>query len=71
MGKKGMERRNYSKEFKGEAAALAEKREKPISQIAEDLGVNEHFSRKTASSNRRCSKAVNPYPPLFIKGMKS
>jgi transposase-like protein len=41
MGKKGMERRNYSKEFKAEAAALAEKREKPTSQIAEDLGVNE------------------------------
>jgi hypothetical protein len=28
MGKKGTERRNYSKEFKAEAAALAEKREK-------------------------------------------
>jgi transposase-like protein len=36
MGKKGTEWRNYSKEFKAEAAALAEKREKPISQIAVD-----------------------------------
>jgi transposase-like protein len=29
------------KEFKAEAAAPAEKKEKPISQIANDLGVNE------------------------------
>jgi transposase-like protein len=41
MGKKDKERRNYSKEFKAEAAAPAAKREKPISQIAGDLGVNE------------------------------
>jgi transposase len=32
----------YTKEFKAEAAALAEKREKPVSQIARDLGVNEN-----------------------------
>jgi transposase-like protein len=41
MGKKDTERRNYSKEFKAATAALAEKREKPISQIAVDLGVSE------------------------------
>jgi len=41
MGKKVTERRVYTKEFKAEAVALAEKREKPTSQIAKDLGVNE------------------------------
>jgi transposase len=35
----------YTKEFKAEAAALAEKREKSISQIAIDLGVNESVLR--------------------------
>jgi transposase-like protein len=36
MEKKDQERRTYSKEFKAEAAALAEKKEKSISQIAVD-----------------------------------
>jgi len=42
MGKKSLERRVYTKEFKAEAVALAEKKEKPISQIAKDLGINEN-----------------------------
>jgi transposase len=42
MGKKMKERRVYTKEFKAEAAALAEKREKPVVQIARDQGVNEN-----------------------------
>jgi transposase-like protein len=33
-------------EFKAEAVALIEKREKPVSQIAVDLGVNENLLRK-------------------------
>jgi transposase-like protein len=40
MGKKGKERRVYTKEFKAEAVGLAEKREKPVEQVAEDLGIN-------------------------------
>ena len=36
MGKKNLERRVYTEEFKVEAVALAEKREKPITQIAVD-----------------------------------
>jgi transposase-like protein len=40
MGKKDKERRVYPKEFKAEAVGLAEKREKPVDQIAEDLGIN-------------------------------
>jgi transposase len=39
------ERRVYSKDFKAEAAALAEKKEKPISRIALDLGINENMRR--------------------------
>ncbi|MDR0628245.1 MAG: hypothetical protein LBG24_01115 [Treponema sp.] len=30
----------YTKDFKAAAAALAQKREKPVSQIARDLGIN-------------------------------
>ena len=46
MGKKSLERRVYTKEFKAEAVTLAEKKEKPISQIArtfgpKDLGIND------------------------------
>ena len=57
MRKKNLERRVYTKEFKAEAVALAEKREKPVSQIALNLGINEgmmyrwmHQSRKAAGS---------------------
>jgi transposase-like protein len=46
MGKKETERRVHAKEFKAEAVALAEKREKPIAKIAEDLGLNESMLRR-------------------------
>jgi transposase-like protein len=36
MGRQAKERRVYPKEFKAEAAALAEKHEKPVRQIAVD-----------------------------------
>jgi transposase-like protein len=42
MGKKMKERRVYTKEFKTEVVALAKKGEKPVRQIAQDLGVNEN-----------------------------
>jgi transposase-like protein len=38
-------RRNYSGEFKAEAAAPAERHEKPVSRIAADLGINENMPR--------------------------
>jgi len=41
MGKKSTERRVYTREFKAEAVALAEKQEKATSQVAKDLGINE------------------------------
>jgi transposase-like protein len=40
MKKKGTERRVYTKEFKAEAAALAGKREKPISKGFTPLGTH-------------------------------
>ena len=46
MGKKNLERRSYTKAFKIEAVALAQKREKPVSQIAKDLGIHESVLRR-------------------------
>jgi transposase len=46
MGTKDKERRVYSKEFKTEAAALAGKHEKPVRQVAADLGINENVLRR-------------------------
>ena len=46
MKKNGSQRRVYSKEFKLEAVALAQKREKSVSQIAADLGINENMLRR-------------------------
>jgi transposase-like protein len=41
MGKAEKKRRVYTKEFKAEAVALAEKREKPVIQVAQDLGISD------------------------------
>jgi transposase len=53
MRKKGTERRVYTKEFKAEAAALAEKWEKPVSRIAVDLGINENMLRLWMQASRQ------------------
>jgi transposase len=55
MGKKGTIRRVYTKEFKTEAVSLAEKREKPIAQIAKDLGLNESVLRRWMADVREAS----------------
>ena len=62
MGKKMKERRVYTKEFKAEAAALAEKREKPVRQIAGDLGVNENVLYRWI---QRFKAAANDQLPAF------
>jgi transposase len=62
MGKNDKERRVYSKEFKAEAVALAEKREKPISQIAVDLGINENMLRRWIQQSRQA--AQGGFPPF-------
>jgi len=52
MGKKVTERRIHTKEFKAEAVALAEKKEKPVSRIAADLGINENMLRRWVQASR-------------------
>ena len=63
MGKKGKDRRMYTQEFKTEAVALAEKREKPISQIAKDLGVNESVLRRWMQQTKESAgTGLRPFP---------
>jgi transposase-like protein len=63
MGKKGKERRVYSKEFKAEASPLAERKEKPTSRIALDLGVNENMLRRWIQQDREAAKGgLPPFP---------
>jgi len=55
MAKKNRERRSYTKEFKTEAVALAEKKEKPISQVAKDLGLNENVLRRWITQTKEAA----------------
>jgi transposase len=55
MTKKNKERRSYTKEFKTEAVNLAEKKEKPVSQVAKDLGLNENVLRRWISQTREAA----------------
>jgi transposase len=57
MGTKDKERRVYSKEFKAEAVALAEKHEKPVRQVAADLGVNENMLHRWIQQSREAGGA--------------
>jgi transposase len=52
MRKKVTERRVHTKEFKAEAVALAEKKGKPVSRIAVDLGINENMLRRWVQASR-------------------
>jgi transposase-like protein len=63
MKRKGTERRIYTKEFKAEAVALAEKREKPVSQVAVDLGINENMLRRWVQQTREAADTgVRAFP---------
>ena len=63
MAKKSKERRIYSKEFKAEAVALALKQEKPASQIALDLGINENmFYRWIKESREATGSKIQVFP---------
>jgi transposase len=62
MGKKTMERRVYTKEFKLEAVALAEKGEKPISHIAKDLGLNENVLYRWVAQARGAANGIQVFP---------
>jgi transposase-like protein len=60
---KGKERRVYPQEFKAEAAALAQKYEKPVRQIAPDLGVNENMLYRWIHRTRQSTgTGLPPFP---------
>jgi transposase-like protein len=63
MGKKGLARRVYTKEFKAEAVALAEKREKPVGQVAKDLGLNESMLGRWMTEARQATGTSLPAFP--------
>jgi len=62
MGKKKTERRVYTKEFKLETVALAQKGEKPISQIAKDLGINENVLYRWVHQARETGNGIQLFP---------
>jgi transposase len=63
MQKKSTERRVYTEEFKAEAIALAEKKEKPVSQIARDLGLNANMLHRWIQVARGASGTGLPAFP--------
>jgi transposase-like protein len=63
MGTKDKERRVCPKEFKAEAAALAQKHEKPARQVAADLGINENMlHRRTQQAREAGGSGLPPFP---------
>jgi transposase-like protein len=63
MGKKGKIHRTYTMEFKAEAVALAEKREKSVSQIAVDLGINENMLHRWMQRTRESAEnGIKAFP---------
>jgi transposase len=63
MGPKDKERRVYSKEFKAEAVALAQKHNKPMRQVAADLGINENmFHRWIQQTREGEGSGLPPFP---------
>ncbi|MCL1837487.1 MAG: transposase [Treponema sp.] len=62
MGKKVTERRVHTKEFKVEAVALALKGEKPISQVALDLGLNDSVLRRWIKETQATGSGVQVFP---------
>ena len=63
MGKQDKERRVYTKEFKAEVVALAGKHEKPVRQIALDLGINENqLYRWIQQAREAAGTGLPPFP---------
>jgi transposase-like protein len=71
MGKKNKERRVYTREFK--AAAPAEKKEKPISRIVVDLGVNESVLRRWMQQAQQAAQGADcrPFPDMDGPGTRN
>jgi transposase-like protein len=63
MGKKDSTRKVYTKEFKAEAVCLAEKREKPVGQVARDLGLNESMLGRWMTEARKATGTELPAFP--------
>ena len=63
MRKKESERRVYTREFKSEAVSLAQKGEKPVSQVAKDLGLNESMLRRWMAEARESTGTGAPAFP--------
>jgi transposase-like protein len=57
MERNGHKRRVYTQEFKAEAAALAEKREKPVSRRLR--GQRKHVA---AAAGGGCERGLPPFP---------
>ena len=73
MKKQGTERRVYTGEFKAEAVALAERRDKPVSQVAVDLGVNGSMLRRWMQEARETAHrpAAARSPATGVPGTRS
>jgi transposase len=62
-GKDVKERRNYSKEFNAEAVAPAGKKEKPVSRIALDSGINGNMLHRWIKRAREAATGgLPPFP---------
>jgi transposase len=62
-GKKDKERRVYTQGFKAEAVALAEKHEKPVRQVATDLGITEKaLYRWMQQAREAATGGLPPFP---------
>jgi transposase len=63
METKNKKRRVYPKEFKAEAVALAQKREKPMRQAAADPGINENILHRWIQRSREAGDSGQaPFP---------
>jgi transposase len=63
MGTKDKKRRVYPAEFKAEAVALAQKHEKPVRQVAADLGINENMLHRWIQQARDAGgSGLPPFP---------
>jgi transposase-like protein len=63
MGKTDKKRRVYTKEFKAEAVALTQKHEKPVCQVASDLGISEKLLYRWIQQARTATgTGLPPFP---------
>jgi transposase-like protein len=72
MGKQEQERRAYPQEFKDEAAAPARRQEKPVRQVAADVGINENMLYRWMQQARTAAgPAYRPFRGTDGRGTRS